>query len=284
LGIDILQSNGGSVVSPPPAGLTDWSPEVRPMGVLTGKVALITGVARGCGRVLAEAFAAEGAKVVGCDVDSEGGQETLSSVRSAGGEMTFLVADVADDAAVKSLIASAVEVYGRLDAAVNNAGTETTGLIVDSTDDVFERLIAVNLRGLRSCLKYEIAAMREGDGGSIVNMSSVTSDITAVPANGLYAATKGGVNALTKAAAVEVAKDNISVNSLAFAAIDIPGDMIWRFLDSQQISPDQLASMFPIGRMGRPEELVAAVRYLCSDDSRYVTGTMLVLDGGYTAQ
>jgi NAD(P)-dependent dehydrogenase (short-subunit alcohol dehydrogenase family) len=92
------------------------------------------------------------------------------------------------------------------------------------------------------------------------------------------------VNALTKAAAVEVAKDNISVNSLAFAAIDIPGDMIWRFLDSQSIKPEQLMSVFPIGRMGRPEELVAAVRYLCSDDARYVTGSMLILDGGYTAQ
>jgi NAD(P)-dependent dehydrogenase (short-subunit alcohol dehydrogenase family) len=167
---------------------------------------------------------------------------------------------------------------------VNNAGTETTGLIADSTNDAFDELIAVNLKGLLSCLKYEIAAMRSGGGGSIVNMSSVTSDITAVAANGLYAATKGGMNALTKAAAIEVAKDNISVNSLAFAAIDIPGDMIWRFLDSQHIKPEQLVSMFPIGRMGRPEELVAAVRYLCSDEARYMTGTMLVLDGGYTAQ
>lgn len=126
--------------------------------------------------------------------------------------------------------------------------------------------------------------MRVRGGGSIVNMSSVTSDITAVPTNGLYAATKGGVNALTKAAAVEVAKENISVNSLAFAAIDIPGDMIWRFLDSQGVTPEQLMSVFPLGRMGRPEELVAAVRYLCSDDARFVTGSMLVLDGGYTAQ
>jgi NAD(P)-dependent dehydrogenase (short-subunit alcohol dehydrogenase family) len=177
-----------------------------------------------------------------------------------------------------------VRTYGGLDCAVNNAGTEATGLITDAADAVFDQLVATNLRGLRFCLKHEIAAMRTGGGGSIVNMSSVTSDITAVPANGLYAATKGGVNALTKAAAVEVGKDNISVNSLAFAAIDIPGDMIWRFLDSQGIAPEQLVSMFPIGRMGRPEELVAAVRYLSSDDARYVTGTMLVLDGGYTAQ
>jgi NAD(P)-dependent dehydrogenase (short-subunit alcohol dehydrogenase family) len=177
-----------------------------------------------------------------------------------------------------------VRTYGRLDCAVNNAGTETTGLIADSSQDTFDQLIAVNLKAVLSCLRYEIAAMREHGGGSIVNMSSVTSDITAVPANGLYAATKGGMNALTKAAAVEVAKDNISVNSLAFAAIDIPGDMIWRFLEAQHVSKDQLVSMFPIGRMGRPEELVAAVRYLCSDDARYMTGAMLVLDGGYTAQ
>jgi NAD(P)-dependent dehydrogenase (short-subunit alcohol dehydrogenase family) len=254
------------------------------MDVLAGKVVLITGVARGCGRVLAEAFAAEGGRVVGCDIDVDGGQETLSSARSAGGEMTFVQADVADDASVRELVATAVRTYGRLDCAVNNAGTETTGLIADSSQDTFDQLIAVNLKAVLSCLRYEIAAMREHGGGSIVNMSSVTSDITAVPANGLYAATKGGMNALTKAAAVEVAKDNISVNSLAFAAIDIPGDMIWRFLEAQHVSKDQLVSMFPIGRMGRPEELVAAVRYLCSDDARYMTGAMLVLDGGYTAQ
>jgi NAD(P)-dependent dehydrogenase (short-subunit alcohol dehydrogenase family) len=254
------------------------------MGVLTGKVVLVTGVARGCGRVLAEAFSAEGAKLVGCDTDTDGGRATTATVQAAGGEMIFVEADVADDAAVRDLVAAAVQTYGGLDCAVNNAGSEATGLIADSTDDAFDELIAVNLKGLLSCLRHEIAAMRVRGGGSIVNMSSVTSDITAVPANGLYAATKGGVNALTKAAAIGVARDNISVNSLAFAAIDIPGDMIWRFLDSQGIRADQLTSMFPIGRMGRPEELVAAVRYLCSDDARYVTGTMLVLDGGYTAQ
>ena len=254
------------------------------MDVLAGKVVLITGVARGCGQVLAKAFAAEGARLMGCDIDVDGGEQTLSDVRAAGGEMTFAHADVSDDASVRALVDTAVKTYGRLDCAVNNAGTETTGLIADSTQAVFDDLLAVNLKGLLSCLRYEIAAMRTNGGGSIVNMSSVTSDITAVPANGLYAATKGGMNALTKAAAVEVAKDNISVNSLAFAAIETPGDMIWRFLEDQHVSRDQLVSMFPVGRMGRPEELVAAVRYLCSDDARYMTGTMVVLDGGYTAQ
>jgi NAD(P)-dependent dehydrogenase (short-subunit alcohol dehydrogenase family) len=254
------------------------------MTALADKVVLVTGVARGCGKVLAQAFAADRAKVVGCDTDLDGGQATTAAARAAGGEMTFVEADVADDTAVQELVATTVQTYGRLDCAVNNAGTEATGLIADSDNEVFDRLIAVNLKGLLSCLRHEITAMTAHGGGSIVNMSSVTSDITAVPANGLYAATKGGVNALTKAAAVEVAKDNISVNALAFAAIDIPGDMIWRFLDSQGIAPEQLISMFPIGRMGRPEELVAAIRYLCSDEARYMTGTMLVLDGGYTAQ
>jgi NAD(P)-dependent dehydrogenase (short-subunit alcohol dehydrogenase family) len=251
---------------------------------LADKVVLITGVAQGCGRVLAEAFAAEGAKIVGCDIDIDAGNATAEAVRSAGGAMVFVETDVANEDAVRDMVESAVRTYGHLDCAVNNAGTESTGVIAEADTAAFDHLLAVNLKGLLACMKHEIAAMRVGGGGSIVNMSSVTSDITAVPANGLYAATKGGVNALTKAAAVEVAKDNISVNALAFAAIDIPGDMIWRFLDSQGIEPAQLVSMFPIGRMGRPAELVAAVRYLCSDDARYVTGTMLVLDGGYTAQ
>src|SRR5262245_32951065 len=134
------------------------------MEVLKDKVVLVTGVTRGCGRVLAEAFAAEGAKVVGCDVDADGAQATVDAVRAGGGEITFVPADVSDDAAVKRLVDTAVHTYGGLDCAVNNAGTETTGLIADFTEDVFDHLIAVNLKGLLSCLKYEIAAMRARGG------------------------------------------------------------------------------------------------------------------------
>jgi NAD(P)-dependent dehydrogenase (short-subunit alcohol dehydrogenase family) len=254
------------------------------MSALGGKTVLITGVAGGCGKVLAESFAAEGARIVGCDVDADGLSATDEAIRTAGGTATLTVADVTDPDAVASLVREAVETYGGLDAAVNNAGTETTGLVEHADLVAFDELIDVNLKGVLHCLQAEIPALRERGGGAIVNMSSVTSDITAVPANGAYAATKGGVDALTKATAVEVAKDNISVNALAFAAIDIPGDMIWRFLEDQKIEPSALTAAFPIGRMGRPEELVAAVRYLLSDDARYVTGTTLVLDGGYTAQ
>jgi NAD(P)-dependent dehydrogenase (short-subunit alcohol dehydrogenase family) len=187
-----------------------------------GKVVLITGTARGCGAVLAAAFAEAGATVVGCDVDAEAGTKTAGKIGEAGGQIDFSTADVAHEEEVEALVARILESHGRLDCAINNAGTEELSEIADGTESAFDELIATNLKGLFFCLKHEIRAMRKGGGGAILNMSSVTSSITAAPANGLYAATKGGVNGLTKAAAVEVGKDNISVNALAFAAIDIP--------------------------------------------------------------
>jgi NAD(P)-dependent dehydrogenase (short-subunit alcohol dehydrogenase family) len=247
------------------------------------KVVLITGTARGCGAVLAEAFAQAGATVVGCDVEADAGSKAAEKIRKAGGTIDFSPADVSREEDVTALISGALEAHGRLDCAINNAGTEQLSEVAEGTESAFDELIATDLKGLFFCLKHEIRAMRTG-GGAILNMSSVTSSITAAPANGLYAATKGGVNGLTKAAAIEVGKDNISVNALAFAAIDIPGSMIWRYLDEQKVPPEALMQAFPVGRMGRPEELVAAAMYLCSDEARFCTGTTLVLDGGFTAQ
>jgi NAD(P)-dependent dehydrogenase (short-subunit alcohol dehydrogenase family) len=249
-----------------------------------GKVVLITGTARGCGAVLAEAFARAGATVVGCDVDAPAGSNAAEKIRQIGGKIDFTPADVSREEEVEELVSGALEAHGRLDCAINNAGTEQLSEIAEGTESAFDELIATDLKGLFFCLKHEIKAMRTGGGGAILNMSSVTSSITAAPANGLYAATKGGVNGLTKAAAIEVGKDNISVNALAFAAIDIPGSMIWRYLDEQKVPKEALMQAFPVGRMGRPEELVAAVMYLCSDEARFCTGTTLVLDGGFTAQ
>jgi NAD(P)-dependent dehydrogenase (short-subunit alcohol dehydrogenase family) len=248
------------------------------------KVILITGTARGCGAVLAEAFAKAGATVVGCDLDAEAGQAAAEEIRAAGGRVEFSRVDVSHEEEVKGLVAGTLEKHGRLDCAINNAGTEELSEIADGTESAFDELNATDLKGLFFCLKHEIKAMRQGGGGAILNMSSVTSSITAAPANGLYAATKGGVNGLTKAAAIEVGKDNVSVNALAFAAIDIPGSMIWRYLEEQQVPKDALMQAFPVGRMGRPEELVAAAMYLCSDEARFCTGTTLILDGGFTAQ
>jgi NAD(P)-dependent dehydrogenase (short-subunit alcohol dehydrogenase family) len=248
------------------------------------KVVLVTGTARGCGAVLAEAFAQAGATVVGCDVDADAGSKAAAKIREAGGTIDFSPADVSREEDVTALVSGALEALGRLDCAINNAGTEQLSEVADGTESAFDELIATDLKGLFFCLKHEIRAMRTGGGGAILNMSSVTSSITAAPANGLYAATKGGVNGLTKAAAIEVGTDNISVNALAFAAIDIPGSMIWRYLDEQKVPPEALMRAFPVGRMGRPEELVAAAMYLCSDEARFCTGTTLVLDGGFTAQ
>ena len=249
------------------------------------KVVLITGTARGCGAVLAAAFANDGAIVVGCDVDAQAGEAAVDKVRAAGGRMDFSAVDVSREEEVEALVARTLREHGRLSCAINNAGTEELSEIAEGTESAFDSLIATDLKGLFFCLKHEIRAMRKGDGGgAILNMSSVTSSITAAPANGLYAATKGGVNGLTKAAAIEVGKDNISVNALAFAAIDIPGSMIWRYLEEQKVPKEALMQAFPVGRMGRPEELVAAAMYLCSDEARFCTGTTLVLDGGFTAQ
>ena len=248
------------------------------------KVVLISGTARGCGAVLAAAFANAGAQVVGCDVDAETGEATAGKIQTAGGRIDFSAVDVSSEEQVEALVARTVASHGRVDCAINNAGTEELTELADGTESAFDELIATDLKGLFFCLKHEIRAMRKGGGGAILNMSSVTSSITAAPANGLYAATKGGVNGLTKAAAIEVGKDNISVNALAFAAIDIPGSMIWRYLEEQKVPKEALMQAFPVGRMGRPEELVAAAMYLCSDEARFCTGTTLVLDGGFTAQ
>jgi NAD(P)-dependent dehydrogenase (short-subunit alcohol dehydrogenase family) len=248
------------------------------------KVVLITGTARGCGAVLAEAFARAGATVVGCDVDAKAGSKAADMIRKAGGTIEFSPVDVSHEEDVTALVSGVLQAHGRLDCAINNAGTEQLSEVAEGTESAFDELIATDLKGLFFCLKHEIKAMRAGGGGAILNMSSVTSSITAAPANGLYAATKGGVNGLTKAAAIEVGKDNISVNALAFAAIDIPGSMIWRYLEKQKVPAETLIQAFPVGRMGRPEELVAAAMYLCSDEARFCTGTTLVLDGGFTAQ
>ncbi len=256
----------------------------EPVFSFADKVILITGTARGCGAVLAEAFASAGATVVGCDVDAEAGEAAAAKIRASGGRFDFSTVDVSREEEVEALVARTVDAHGRLSCAINNAGTEELTEIAEGTESAFDGLIATDLKGLFFCLKHEIKAMRKGGGGAILNMSSVTSSITAAPANGLYAATKGGVNGLTKAAAIEVGKDNISVNALAFAAIDIPGSMIWRYLEEQQVPEEALVQAFPIGRMGRPEELVAAAMYLCSDEARFCTGTTLVLDGGFTAQ
>jgi NAD(P)-dependent dehydrogenase (short-subunit alcohol dehydrogenase family) len=222
--------------------------------------------------------------VVLSDIDDKGGAETLALVQQAGGDGLYLHTDVRQEAEVKAMVAKAVATYGRLDCAVNNAGTEIVGPLVDQTAEHFDALIDTNIKGVFYCLKHEIRQMLKDGGGAIVNQASVTSSLTGIAGNGLYAATKGAVIALTKTAALEVAKQNISVNAVAACAIDAPGDMIWQWIAETGAKPEQIAASLPIGRMGKPEELVAAVLYLCSDEARFIVGHTLAVDGGFLAQ
>ena len=179
-------------------------------------------------------------------------------------------------------MAKTVATYGRLDCAVNNAGVVQFAPIVDATTESFDLHVDTNLKGVFYCMKHEIRQMLKNGGGAIVNQSSVTSSITGTPNESLYAATKGGVIGLTKSVALEVAKHNISVNSIASCAIDCPGDMIWQYLETKHVTPEQLGSKLPVGRMGKPEELTAAVLFLCSDQARFIVGQTLIVDGGFT--
>lgn len=249
------------------------------------RVVLVTGAGRGCGRVIAEDLASDGIAVALCDVEVENGEETAQRITDAGGRALFVEADVSIEKDVEALIDATLSKFGRLDGAVNNAGTEITTKIADATLEDFRTLLATNLEGVFLCMKHEIRALRQGGrGGSIVNMGSVTSDLTGVIDNGLYAAAKGGVDALTKTAALELAADRISVNAIAFIAADVPNGMFQRFFETADASMDEIMKMIPAGRLLKRSELTAAVGYLLSEDARFHTGSILTIDGGFTAQ
>jgi NAD(P)-dependent dehydrogenase (short-subunit alcohol dehydrogenase family) len=250
----------------------------------TGNVVVVTGAARGLGRVTALGFARAGAKVVISDIDDAGGEETLRLLRCEDGEALYLHTNVRSESQVQAMIEKTVEKYGQLNCAVDNAGTVVVDDIVDQTAEHFDLLLDTNVKGVFYCLKHELRQMMKNGGGAIVNQSSVTSSLTGVPGNGLYAATKGAVIALTKTAALEAAKHNISVNAIAACAIDVPGDMIWQWIGETGTSPQQIMAALPVGRMGRSEEFVAAVMFLCSDEARFITGHTLPVDGGFLAQ
>jgi NAD(P)-dependent dehydrogenase (short-subunit alcohol dehydrogenase family) len=230
------------------------------------------------------AFAERGARLVLCDIDDGGGHETLRLVQVQGADGLYLHADVARESDVQSLVGAAADRFGRLDVAVNNAAKETAGPTLDLPSAAFDELIDTNLKGAYYCMKHEVGQMRRNGGGSIINQASVTSSITGVADNGLYGATKGGVIGLTKSAALQVAAENISINALATAGFDIPDDVFVRWLEGHGTSREEASGWFPVGRLGRPAEIAAAVLYLASDEARFVVGTVLTVDGGFTAR
>jgi NAD(P)-dependent dehydrogenase (short-subunit alcohol dehydrogenase family) len=252
---------------------------------MEGQAVIVTGAAQGCGRAIASHLGAAGASLMLCDVNEKGGAETAELIERDGGTARFMRADVSVEGDVAALVEATVEAYGRLDGAVNNAGVEIISPIADGDLADFRRVLATNLEGVFLCVKHEIGAMRRnGDaGGSIVNMGSVTSELTGAAQSSYYAASKGGVDALTKTAAIEVAAEGIAINAVAFIAADVPGGMFERYFEMADADPAEIMAKIPAGRMLRATELGAAVAYLLSPDARFHTGQVFTLDGGFTS-
>ncbi|MBS0475264.1 MAG: SDR family oxidoreductase [Proteobacteria bacterium] len=245
----------------------------------TGKVVLITGASSGIGRATAVAFGRAGAKVVLGDLNEEAAA-TASQIKAAGGEALFVKTDVSQPASVEALVQAAVGAHGRLDVAFNNAGLlPRTADLADMTTEDFDRTIAVDLRGVFLCLKYEIRQMLSNGGGAIVNTASVAG-LVADPGMAPYVAAKHGVVGLTKAAALDYATRNIRVNAVAPGLVATP--MTERWLADPAFK-GKLLQNSPIGRAAQPEEIAGTVLYLSSDAASFVTGQTYVIDGGQTA-
>jgi NAD(P)-dependent dehydrogenase (short-subunit alcohol dehydrogenase family) len=243
----------------------------------SGKVAIVTGGAAGLGRVIAFAFARQGAAVVVADVNTSGGNETVRRIEEAGGTARFRQTDVSTEDDVRNLVAFTVDRFGKLDFSCNNAGIEGAQVpISELPRDRWDQVVAVNLTGVFQCLKYELQQMLKQGHGAIVNIASVAAFI-GTPARAGYVATKHGIMGLTKTAALEVATKGIRVNAVA------PGLVNAGLTDA---APKEFIQMAlagqPIGRMAEAEEIAAAVLWLCSDAASFVLGHTLAVEGGFT--
>src|SRR6266699_2315252 len=247
-------------------------------GKLSEKVALVTGGTSGIGKATALAFARAGAKVVLTGRREKEGAGVVAEIEKHGGAASFIRADVAKETEVKAMVDFAVDTYGRLDVAFNNAGVEWKGPLDQATEAEYRRVFDINVWGVLNSMRHEIPAMLKNGGGAIVNNSSVAGHVGLGEVS-IYIASKHAVEGLTKSVALEFARRNIRINAVAPGVIAT--DMFDRFADGA--SRDQITSMIPVGRSGVTQEIAAAVLYLCSDDAKFTVGTSLVVDGGWVA-
>jgi NAD(P)-dependent dehydrogenase (short-subunit alcohol dehydrogenase family) len=250
-------------------------------GRLEGRVALITGAARGIGRTTAELFAAEGARVATADIDGDAVSQAAEAISATGAEALPVHADVTDSSSVRDMVARTVERYGRVDVLVNNAGVlmPDDGSVTATDEAVWDRTLAIDLRGVFLCCKHGIPALLASGGGSVINMASFVALMGAATSQVAYTASKGGVLALTREIAVEFARSGVRANAICPGPIETA--LVAGFLP--EADRGRRLAHIPMGRFGRPEEVASVALFLASDDSSYVTGAAILVDGGITA-
>lgn len=253
------------------------------MSDLDGVPAIVTGAASGIGRATARRLAADGANVLLADIQAEEGKQAASRIaEEEPGETDYVDCDVRDPADVASMVDHAVDVFGGLNIAVNNAGIEgEQARTHEQSEDNWDRVMAVNLKGVWRCMKAEIPHMLDGEGGSIVNVASIAG-LVGFENISPYDASKHGVIGLTQSAALEYAQDEVRINAVAPGVIQTP--MIDRFTQGDAEAEEQLAAGEPVGRLGRPEEVAETIRHLAGPEASFVTGTAVPVDGGWTAR
>jgi len=246
---------------------------------LENKIALVTGGASGIGRAIAELFARAGAKIVLADVDVRGGESVAAGITQQGHEATFIRLDVSDGLQVKQVVAATSERYGRIDVLCNAAAILFIGTALDTSEEQWNRVLGINLTGTFLCCREVLPHMIRQGGGSIINISSSTGAHDAKGNTVAYVASKGGVTLLTKSLAIDHAEQNVRVNAIAPGPTDTP--MLRSVLSPEQLST--FAASFPMKRLGLPDELANVALFLASDASSFVTGAIVAVDGGQTA-